>query len=282
VGLLVIRRWPVENPRGRVICTHGMGSSGAEFALLAQRLNALGYDVVCPDWLGHGESQYLWQEGAYRWEMYIRCLIAVTRKYRTENLHFLGVSWGGMMLLLFLVATRLKPRSAIFIDVPLRFDPALMVSAKGLRAQSEAAFDDIGAIERFLYGRRPELRPVPEEWRDYFREARFVLRDGKYVMKFDPAAIAVLENYSKGNFDNFRALERFEFDALFLYGAFSPYRDRARFAPIVAQHPNIRYADTLDAAHPPSLLEPHQFAPIVEFLQSVEGAPREASPTAGL
>lgn len=271
-GVLIVRSWLVDEPRGRIICTHGIGSSGAEFAILAQCLNEHGYDVVCPDWLGHGESQYLWQEGAYRWEMYLRCLAAVTRKYRTGNLHFLGVSWGGMMLLLFLIATRLKPRSAIFVDVPLRFDPALAIGAKGLRVQSEAAFDSIEAIERFLFGRRPELRPVPEEWRDYFREARFALRDGKYVMKFDPAAISVLESYSSGSFDNFRALDRFDFDMLFLYGTFSPYRDRARFAPIVAQHPNIRYADTLDAAHPPSLLEPHQFAPIVGFLNELEGA----------
>jgi pimeloyl-ACP methyl ester carboxylesterase len=266
----VVRAWLVERPRGRFICLHGVGSSGAEFAILATRLNELGYDVVCPDWLGHGDSEYLWREDAYRWEHYLRCLAGVMNRYRTDKLHLLGVSWGGMMLLLYLVGSRFVPRSAVFVDVPLTANPALLQSAAGLRIQSEAAFDSVEELERFLFARRPELRAGPAEWRDFFREARFIRRDGKYVMKFDQAAIAILSNYSGGRFDNFRALDRFGFDCLFLYGRFSPFRDPQRFQPYLARYPNIRYSDLLDAAHPPALLEPHEFEPIQKFLAQVD------------
>lgn len=266
-GILLVRIWAVSNPRGRVICTHGIGSSGAEFAILASRLNSRGFDVVCPDWLGHGESQYLWREGAYRWEFYVRCLAAVARKYHAENLHFVGVSWGGMMLLLYLLASRSAMRSAVFVDVPLCSNPALAQSAGGLRVQAEAAFDSVEEIETFLYRRRPELRATPPEWQDYLRRSRFVERDGKYVMRFDPAAIAILEQYGAATFDNFRALPRVECEALFLYGILSPYRDPVRFAPVVAQQSNLVYSDTLDSGHPPALFGDHETGPIVKFIE---------------
>lgn len=268
--IVVVHRWKVDNPRGAVLCTHGIGSTGAEFAPLAAHLSERGYDVICPDWFGHGYSQYFWRESVYRWENYVRCLATIARKYGAADLHYLGLSWGGMMLMLFLLSGRIAPRSAIFVDVPLRSNPALAASAAGLRIQADAAFDTIEQIEAFLYGRRPELIATPAAWRDYLRGARFEERDGKYVMRFDPAAIATLESYSNNVFDNFSVLDRFDFDCMFLYGTKSPYRDRELFEPYLQHKPNLTYSDILEAAHPPALYEAHQFDPIAAFLERVD------------
>ncbi len=271
-GEMAVRHWPVKQSRGRVLCLHGVGSTGAEFAVLAARLNELGYDVVCPDWLGHGDSDYLLNANAYRWEVYVRSVVVLMKRYNASRMHFLGVSWGGMMLLLYLVGSRFLATSATFVDVPLRMNPALLQSTKGMRILSAAAFDTRDEMEALLYARRPELRDVPENWREYLLEARFARRAGKYVMKYDEAAIGMLEAYGSTQFDNFRALDRFGFECLFLYGRMSPFRDPARFRPYLARYPNLHYSDMLDAAHPPSLLDAHQTAPIEAFLEKVTAA----------
>ncbi len=271
-GEVSVRHWPVTNSRGRVLCLHGVGSTGAEFAILATRLNELEYDVVCPDWLGHGDSDYLLKAPAYRWEVYVRSVVVLMRRYNAPRVHFLGVSWGGMMLLLYLVGSRFLATSAMFIDVPLRANPALLQSTKGMRILSDASFDTVDEMEALLISRRPELRAVPDGWQEYFREARFARREGKYVMKYDAAAISMLENYGTTPFDNFRVLDRFGFECLFLYGRLSPFRDAARFQPYLARYPNLHYSDMLDASHPPSLLDAHQIAPIEAFLEKVTSA----------
>lgn len=268
-GEILVRGWPVEKPRGRVICLHGIGSNGAEFGLLAQRLNELGYTVVCPDWLGHGDSEYLNEPGAYRWEVYVRSVVMMMHRYKAKRVHFLGVSWGGMMLALYLVGSRFQPASATFVDVPLIAHPALVNSTRNMRVLSDARFDTLEEMEAFFSKRRPELRNVPDGMQDYLREARFAHRDGKYMMKYDPAVIGMMEQYGSTSFDNFRALDRFAFECYFLYGRLSPFRDPARFKPFLTRYPNLHYSDMLDAAHPPSLLTDDQLEPITAFIEKV-------------
>jgi pimeloyl-ACP methyl ester carboxylesterase len=268
-GEMLVRGWPVEKPRGRVICLHGVGSNGAEFGHLAQRLNELGYAVLCPDWLGHGDSDYLNDPAAYRWEVYVRSIVVMMLRYKARRVHFLGVSWGGMMLLLYLVGSRFQATSATFIDVPLTAHPALLQSTRNMRTQSDAKFDTMEELEAFLFKRRPDLGSIPDGMRDYLREARFARRDGKYVMKYDPAVIGVMEQYGSTQFDNFRALDRYAFECYFLYGRLSPFRDPARFKSYLTRYSNLHYSDMLDAAHPPSLLTDDQVEPITAFIEKV-------------
>lgn len=268
-GEMSVRGWPVAKPRGRVICLHGVGSSGAEFGLLATRLNELGYDVLCPDWLGHGDSDYLHEPAAYRWEVYVRSIVVMMLRYRTKRVHFVGVSWGGMMLLLYLVGSRFQAMSATFVDVPLTAHPGLIQSTRNMRTLSDAKFDTMEELEAFLFKRRPDLGMVPDGLQDYLRDARFTRRDGKFVMKYDPAVIGVMEQYGATQFDNFRALDRYAFECYFLYGRLSPFRDPARFKPYLTRYPNLHYSDMMDAAHPPSLLTPDQIEPITAFIEKV-------------
>ena len=268
-GEISVRGWPVPNPRGRVVCLHGVGSNGAEFGLLAQRLNELGYDVLCPDWLGHGDSDYLNEPAAYRWEVYVRSIVVMMMRYKAKRVHFVGVSWGGMMLLLYLVGSRFQATSATFVDVPLTSNPALIQSTRNMRTVSDSRFDTLEEMEAFLFKRRPDLAMVPDGFQDYLRDARFVERDGKYMVKYDPAVIGVMEQYGATEFDNFRALDRYAFECYFLYGRLSPFRDPARFKPYLTRYRNLHYSDMLDAAHPPSLLTRDQIDPITGFIEKV-------------
>ena len=263
-----VRIWGVPDERGRVICLHGMGASGGEFAVLAERLNRAGIEAICPDWLGHGDSQFLWQAGGYRWETYVSSLAAVCRRYATGTEHMLGVSWGGMMLLLYLIYARTRPRSVVFVDTPLADHEALTLHHRSLREQAEARFDSVEAAEAYLFERRPVLAQVPRHLREYYRDARFYRQAGRVAMKYDGKAIAAMGGYLGKKFEYAEALPRLQCNAFFIYGQSSPYRNPSLFEKVCASHPNITYSDALLCGHPPSLLEEAQLAPIEAYLSA--------------
>ncbi|MEX1107941.1 MAG: alpha/beta fold hydrolase [Dongiaceae bacterium] len=268
VRRLNIRIWSPTGAARRLICTHGMGASGAEFAVLAERLNQSGFEVICPDWLGHGDSQHIGQLDGYRWETYVSSLVAVCRKYATGDEHMLGVSWGGMMLLLFLMYARRRPRSVVFVDTPLASHDALVRHHRSLHEQAEARFDSIDEAETYLFERRPALSHVPAHLRDYYRDARFHRRANKIALKYDAKVVAAMGGYLGKKFDNSAVFPRLRCDALFLYGETSPYRNPALFEAVRVQYPNIAYSDSLPGGHPPSLLDEAQIAPIEAYLKS--------------
>jgi pimeloyl-ACP methyl ester carboxylesterase len=269
-GLLNVRIWQTPQPKGKVVCLHGLGASGCEFGVLAEHLNAKGYEVVCPDWIGHGDSQFFHDPAAYRWDQFVRCLAMIYRRYGSEQTHFLGASWGAMMLFLFLLSCRIEPKSAIFVDQALRSRPDRYRTNAILREQSSARFDTFEEAEEFLHHQRPSLSVVPERFRAYYRTGRFHEREGKIAFKFDPAIMDAMTNDLDTTWNHLGALARIRFDALFLYGSRSELREPAAFQAACAGRSNLRYNDGLDAGHPPSMLVEDHLLPVSDFLAHVE------------
>jgi pimeloyl-ACP methyl ester carboxylesterase len=269
-GFINVRIWQAARPKGRVVCLHALGASGCEFGVLAEHLNAEGYEVVCPDWIGHGDSQFFHDPAAYRWDQFVRCLGFVYQRYQAERTHFLGASWGAMMLFLFLLSYRIEPRSAIFVDPALRNKPALSRTNEILHDRSKATFGSFEEAEAYLHGQRPDLSLVPERFRHYYRAGRFHERAGKIAFKFDPAVMEAMANDLQTPFNHLGAVARIRFDALFLYGERSAFREPATCLTASARNSKLCCHDRLDAGHPPSLLQKDHLVPISEFLDRVE------------
>jgi len=265
-SFVMVRMQRPKRPRGTVICAAGLAASGAEFCVLALQLRERGFNVVYPDWIGHGDSDEPDEPEWYGWEQYLRTLRLVHSRYSTENTHFLGVSWGSVITFLLLVTHGIAPRSAIFVDQPLRSGDGFEPGFVRLREQCQARFASFEEAERFLYGRRPDLAEFPTDLRDYYREARFARCDGEVRYKCHPTAVEVAMRQSAGRFDRVETIGRIRFPALFLYGARSPYREPEGFAAYCRRMPNITYIDDLDGGHPPALLRPAAIAPIVDYL----------------
>ncbi len=263
---IIVRCRRRPGARGTVICAPGLAASGAEFCVLATRLSGLGFDVICPDWLGHGDSDYPDDETAYRWDSYVKTLGIVHRVHGGDDTHFLGVSWGAVMAFLLLISNPIKPRSAIFVDLPLRDHPDTARSYVRLLKQCETSFDSFEEAESFLYALRPELARMPETMRAYYRAARFAQRGGKVRFKCDPRSVRAAASGADARFNYLPAIRRISFDSLFLYGSRSPYRDPAAFSAVCRDMRHIRYADGLDGGHPPTLLSEDQILPIESFL----------------
>lgn len=266
-AVICLREWRIAKPQGQVICLHGLGVTGAEYAPMAASLNRAGFDVLAPDWIGHGDSEYFGDPQAYDWDGYIKCLATVFRYSHTATTHYVGASWGAAILMIFLLSHRILPRSSTFVDLALRSNPSLAKHVGVFHTQSEKTFPSLAEAKAFLGLQRPEFARVPEEYRDYFDQERYGRREDDFAFKFDPAILPALAANASSAFDYVAALKRVDFTALFLYGAKSPYRLPLEFMTACAQAPHIHYRDDLTGGHPPTLLHEDQFVHIVDFIK---------------
>lgn len=261
-----VREWRIRKPKGQVICLHGLGVCGAEYAPMADGLNKAGYDVLAPDWIGHGDSDYLGSPEGYDWTTYAKCLAAIVQRHHGPATHYVGTSWGGTILIVFLLSLRIRPQSAVFVDVSIRTSPQTARHVELLREQAGHSFSSVAEGNAILARLRPSLMGMPETYRAYFDRERYRRQGDRMAFSFDPAALgreAVTWEYSY-----FNELRRFSFDTLFLYGANSPYRWPAENVALARKSPLITYVDDMNGGHPPMLLFEEQFGPIVDFISN--------------
>lgn len=262
-----VREWRVGRPKGQVICLHGVGVNGAEYAPMAATLNAAGLDVLAPDWIGHGDSDYLHDPRAYEWTNYIKCLGSIVQRCHRPVTHYVGTSWGGGVLLLFLLSLRLRPQSAVFVDVPIRAVPEITRHGDVLAKQADQSFSTVAEGNAFLAKLRPLLMQVPEKYKAYLDSERYRIQDGRYVFSFDPAILVHRGGTATWNFDRFEELKRFSFGTLFAYGVDSPHRWPDDYKAFAKRSPILAYREDMAGGHPPMLLFEDQFGPIVDYIK---------------
>lgn len=266
-AVLNVRKWSVASPKGVAICFHGLSVNSAEFVLLAEELNKNQFDVICPDWIGHGQSSWLGIGDAYRWNNYASCLSKVIHAFgQPGRTHLLGCSYGGVVLLLFLLASKFKPASATFVDVPVVARKELIDFNRVIAEVMLQEFPDLEAAINYLHRKRPSLADFPCHVAEFLARNRFIKTGGAYRIACDPAVSKGAEVEANTNFDFRPRLPCLHFDCLFLYGRLSPFSERDWFLELTKSNGQIRFNDGLNAGHPPSLLTYEQVKPIVQFM----------------
>ena len=250
-----------------MICFHEQACTGAEFAFLAEALNSAGFEVICPDWIGHGQSTYFSDKGAYRWHDFVTCALHTVRHYSDQETHLLGASFGGMILFVLMVAARLAPKTATFVDIPLHkgVGPLELPLVKQLVGHSFSRMED--AKKHFAEYRHP-LHRDSAHLEEYLTANRFHVENGKVRVRCDPLVVARLEAQSGNAFDYRNDVPSLNCNSLFLYGRESANRDREFFEKLSTQSRHILYDDSIEGRHPPPLTSFSQIKPIVDFLIS--------------
>lgn len=267
-----VREWRIGKPKGQVVCLHGLGVSGAEYAPMAEGLNKAGFDVLAPDWIGHGDSDYLGNPENYDWTTYAKCLTAIVQRHHGPTTHYVGTSWGGTILIVFLLSLRVRPQSAIFVDVSIKTSPQTARHVELLRDQVGQPISSVSEGNALLSRLRPLFMEVPERYKAYLDRERYRREGDRLAFSFDPAALG--RDTVTWEYNYFGELRRFSFDTLFLYGTTSPYRWPAEYVAFAQKSPLVTYVGDMKGGHPPMLLYEEQFGPIVDFIKKKTPAGR--------
>lgn len=277
-------RWgDARNPRV-LFCVHGLSRQGRDFDVLARALSEH-YQVICPDVVGRGHSDWLADPKGYQVFSYVADMVALLQQVRQElgakaplDLDWVGTSMGGLIGLGFSSlppeASGARLRRFVLNDVGprLRFDAIVRIGdylGKPLRFNSEQeAADYLWSIstgfgvhtpEQWLALSRPLLRPAD---------------GGGFVLHYDPAIAEPFRSVTaeqteageKALWQVYDGLANIPCETLLMRGADSDLLDRATAIEMTQRGPKARLVEFAGVGHAPTLIAPDQVDTIRGFL----------------
>ena len=273
---LAVRTWrPVKTPKGRVVCLHEAACNSIEFAFLAEAFIEAGFEVIAPDFPGHGGSTYFNDPAAYSWIDFASSAGRIVRRYMTDDAHLLGASFGGAVLLPYMLAAKTVARSAVFVDIPLQRGG--LWRRRTLSPMMDLIRSDFetldGAKAHFAACRHP-LHPDAAHLEGYLTENRFHRVDGSYRLRcdryvmdfFDEARNAPQPNTSGNSRPKIEVIPELQCPSLFLHGADSRNLHADTFRDVSRAHPHLHF-EVIAGAHPPPLTSFEQINSIVDFIR---------------
>ena len=264
---MFVRIWrPAGTPRATVFCLHGFTGNGADFDYLATFLCRNGFLVICPDLLGRGRSAYL--GSGYDINVYSKCLRALGEFAGTEN-HFIGTSWGGTILLLFLHMTRSKAAKIVLNDVPMLGGPKVDAMRNEVMKESTLAFETRAAAKNYLSATRAVIGPVEEAVFNRYVENRIAASQDGFRLAYDPATTGNFGAMTGREYDLFPIAAKIDARILLMYGRDSHFIDRQAIDRTRVIRPDLGLVDNIDAGNPPSLMTLDQALLILGFLSAV-------------
>src|SRR5262245_53827413 len=80
-----------------LVCVHGLTRCARDFDFLAAEMARHGYRVICADFAGRGDSDWLADPMDYALPTYARDLLMLLARLHLESVHWLGTSLGGLV-----------------------------------------------------------------------------------------------------------------------------------------------------------------------------------------
>ncbi|WP_027056980.1 alpha/beta fold hydrolase [Mesorhizobium loti] len=265
-AMFVRIRRPAGTPRATVFCLHGFTGNGADFDYLATFLCRNGFLVVCPDMLGRGRSAYL--GSGYDINVYSKCLRALGEFAGTEN-HFIGTSWGGTILLLFLHMTRSKASKIVLNNVPMLGGPKVDEMRNEVLKESVLVFPTRAAAKEYLSSTRDVMGRVEDTVFNRYVENRITAGPDGFRLAFDPATTGKFGAMASREYDLFPIAGKIDAHILLMYGRNSQIIARQAIERSRLARPDLWLVDNIDAGDPPSLMSLDQALLILGFLSAV-------------
>jgi len=277
-------RWgDAANPRV-LMCVHGLSRQGRDFDTLAREL-AEHYQVICPDVVGRGHSDWLADPKGYQIFTYASDMVVLVQHLRASlglapdqalDLDWVGTSMGGLIGLGFssvppqVSGARLRRMVLNDVGPRLRVEALQRIGdylGRPVRFTTEQeAADYLWSIStgfgphtpaQWLALSRPLLRPAP---------------DGEgLVLHYDPAIAEPFKGFSaesaaSGEAAVWQVYDALACEVLLLRGADSDLLDADTAREMSQRGPHARLVEFPGVGHAPTLMAPDQVSVVKGFL----------------
>jgi pimeloyl-ACP methyl ester carboxylesterase len=253
------------NPRV-LFCIHGLTRNAMDFAVIAAALCEK-WRVIAVDMPGRGKSGWLKNAADYSYPTYVADLAALLDHLAVSRVDWLGTSMGGIigMMMEGYLPDRLS--RLVLNDIGAR------IPAQGLRrilsyAGRQVHFESRAEAERALrtncapFGIRDEAN-----WERLFASSLVEGKDGSVWVAYDPAIVASFRSENDlEDIDLWPAWEAVRCPTLIVRGAESDILLRETAEAMRSQRTGVTLIELAGVGHAPSLMEPEQITPIVQWL----------------
>lgn len=265
-----------------LVCVHGLTRQGRDFDRLARALLARSprpVQVICPDVVGRGRSEWLDSSALYQPPQYAADLLVMLEQRHAQapilQLDWVGTSMGGLVGLL------LAGQPDLPLPAPIR---RLVLNDVG----PAIAWDSVARMQQYVgrYGRYADLAeaaadmrrlsqgfgPVPEDiWLELSAPMVRALPGGGVTLHYDPAigepvrastpeAATAAEALLWGLYDQIRA------QVLLIRGQESDLLTEATAQAMTERGPRAQLVQWPGVGHAPTLTAPEQIEVLATFL----------------
>jgi pimeloyl-ACP methyl ester carboxylesterase len=168
-----------------LLCVHGLTRTGRDFDHLASRLCDR-YQLICPDIIGRGQSDWLANGKAYGYPAYIANVQQLIAGLRLDEVDCLGTSMGGLIGMMIAAAPGTPIRRLIMNDV----GPCLPAAALQRIANylgDDPRFGSLDELEAYLREVHAPFGPLDDaQWR-HIAATSARQTDGAWRLAYDPA-----------------------------------------------------------------------------------------------
>jgi pimeloyl-ACP methyl ester carboxylesterase len=275
-------RWGEASARRVVLCVHGLTRQGRDFDHLAKALVAQSPEplqVICPDVVGRGQSEWLSDPMGYQIPQYASDMLALLSQLRSgvdiETLDWVGTSMGGV------IGMVLAGQPALPMPAPIRrlvlndVGPAI-VWASVQRMQTYVGqygeYRDLDEAAAAMWALSQGFGPVPADvWREMSSHMVRPGTDGAVTLHYDPAigtplraltaeAAAAGEQVMWGLYDQIRA------QTLLIRGGQSDLLLPETALAMTERGPRAQLLSWPDCGHAPTLTSDVQIQAVAHFL----------------
>ena len=265
-----------------LVCVHGLTRQGRDFDRLAQALlarSAQPLQVICPDVVGRGRSEWLGEGALYQPPQYAADLLVMLQQRHAQapirQLDWVGTSMGGLIGML------LAGQPELPLPAPIR---RLVLNDVG----PAVTWDSVARMQQYVghYGRYADLAeaaadmrrvsqgfgPVPDEvWLELSTPMVRALPGGGLTLHYDPAigepvraatpeSVAAAQALLWGLYDQIRA------QVLLLRGLESDLLTPDTAQAMTERGPRAQLVQWPGVGHAPTLTAPDQIDVLAKFL----------------
>lgn len=275
-------RWgDAHNPRV-LLCVHGLSRQGRDFDVLARQLSSH-YQVICPDVVGRGESDWLADPKGYNVFTYASDMVVLLQQLRQDlgqqapmDIDWVGTSMGGLIGMAFssvpTEVSGVRLRRFVMNDVGPRLRHEAIVRI-GDYLGRPMRFDTEQQAADYLWGISTGFGPhTPEQWLGLSRPLLRPAPDGGgLVLHYDPAIAEPFkgitpEATAAGEAALWQAYDAISGAVLLLRGADSDLLDRDTALEMSRRGPKARLVEFSGVGHAPTLMAADQLEAIAGFL----------------
>lgn len=270
-----------KNPR-ILICVHGLSRQGRDFDTLARSLCDR-YQVICPDVVGRGHSDWLADPQGYQVFGYVADMVALVQQLRTQvgasapiEIDWVGTSMGGLIGLGFSTLPQDvsggQLRKFVLNDVGPRVRHEAVVRIGEYLGQP-MRFDSEQQAADYLWSISTGFGPhTPEQWLALSRPLLRPTPDGQgWVLHYDPAIAAPFrtmnaDSAASGEAMLWQIYDNLGCQVLLLRGKDSDLLDVETAQAMTQRGPKARLVEFDGVGHAPTLVAEDQITVVKEFL----------------
>lgn len=275
-------QWGDESNPRILICVHGLSRQGRDFDSVARSLCDQ-YQVICPDVVGRGHSDWLADPKGYQVFSYVSDMVALMQQLRAQvkattplDIDWLGTSMGGLIGLGFSTlppeVSGVKLRKFVLNDVgpKLRYEAMVRI---GEYLGQPMRFDNEQQAADYLWSISTGFGPhTPEQWLALSRPLLRPAPDAQgLVLHYDPALAEPFKTITEEGAVSGEAMLWQVYDALkcpvlLLRGKNSDLLDSDTATSMTQRGPKAQLIEFEGVGHAPMLNNPTQLEPLKKFL----------------